>query len=99
MQTSQCEERRRDSWRRALLSGAACVAIWGALWWLLIYAYQFPGKSAVPGAATCGPGMVELDGACVVGEEIEVRAPRRPGAAPPAQANGRNRTWTGKNSI
>ncbi len=94
----ECEQQGRDLSVKAFLGGAACAVIWGALWWLLIYAYQFPPKSAgvdvsaansaatsalprsapqfqVPGAATCRPGTVGLNGSCVVGEEIEVRAP------------------------
>jgi hypothetical protein len=100
------EPEKHDPWLKAFLNGAACVVIWGALWWWLIYAYQFPRKSAgldvsvassaaasalprsvpdrrihhelplqVPGTATCRSGTVELNGPCVLGEEIEVRAP------------------------
>ncbi len=42
----ECEQQNRVSSRKAFLGGVACVVIWGALWWLLIYAYQFPGKGA-----------------------------------------------------
>ena len=64
------------------------LVIWSVLWLLMILAlagrFQWAEAAlsqSVNGSASCQPGFIELDGRCVLGEEIVVRPPpgwRRP---------------------
>jgi len=82
------EEQRRHFSVRALLLAAACMLIWAAPWWALIHAYRFPPQApplnvAATNSATaflappCRAGTIEVNGSCVLGEEIIVRTPMR----------------------
>jgi len=82
---------------RDFLGGAACLAIWAILWLLMVFTVAaprferqelgprkpvIPESTALVGAPrSCQAGMIELEGRCVLGEEVEVRPPpgwRRP---------------------
>jgi hypothetical protein len=108
----------RSSSVQDFLGGAACLAMWGVLWLLFIFAvtsarengltdelaenpvaafvplpqserpaaYRWQNLDAhtqiinvsapvVEPPQSCGSGAIELDGRCVLGEEIEVRPP------------------------
>jgi len=72
---------------QGFLGGGAWLVIWGVLWLLLILAlagrFQWAqaalsqsvnrSASVIPESSSCQPGFIELDGRCVLGEEIVVR--------------------------
>jgi hypothetical protein len=69
--------------RDFFVAGASALA-WVLLWVLLLFAAFFPrddvsrDRTQVPqrsGEADCGGAMIEIDGRCVLGEDLEVRAP------------------------
>ena len=79
-----------DSPVQYFLGGAASLAIWVVLWLLMALTFvgrferQQPvarprlvtgSASSVGPSPACSPGLIELDGRCVPGEEIDVRPP------------------------
>jgi len=69
--------------RDFFVAGASAVA-WVLLWVLLLSAAFSPrddvsrDRTQLPqrsGEADCGGAMIEIDGRCVLGEDLEVRAP------------------------
>ena len=70
---------------RDFFVAAACAVAWVLLWVLLLSAAFYPRDDVSrdrtqlpqrPGEADlCGGAMIEIDGRCVLGEDLEVRAP------------------------
>jgi hypothetical protein len=75
-----------------LWGAVVSLVLWAVLWLSSIFAFVTPSievrdagvaAQAIHGSqpvgdppAACRPGMVVFEGACVLGDEIEVRAPR-----------------------